>query len=122
MNRVFRLTAVSACAVSCLFAQSTQGLISGTILDSVSGRPVVGATISFATSTLSGAGVRKSNPDGGFFLPSLTPGTYQIRASADGYQAQELQQLELQVAGRIEIDFKLRPLSDVWEAGQYKSV
>ena len=25
-------------------------------------------------------------------------------------------------AGRIEIDFKLRPLSDVWESGQYKSV
>ncbi len=122
MNRLYRLAAVSVWAVPCLLAQSTQGLISGTILDTVSGRPVTGATITYATSTLSGAGVRTSNPDGGFFLPSLTPGTYQIRASANGYQAQELQQLELQVAGRIEIDFKLRPLSDVWEAGQYKSV
>ena len=26
------------------------------------------------------------------------------------------------MAGRIELDFKLRPLSDVWEAGEYQSV
>jgi hypothetical protein len=33
-----------------------------------------------------------------------------------------VQELELTVAGRIELDFRLRPLSDVWEAGQYNSV
>ena len=122
MNRVIRLAAAGILAIPCLLAQSTQGLISGTILDSVSGRPVGGAIITYATNTLSAAGTAKSDQDGSFYLPMLTPGTYQIRASADSYQAQELQQLELQVAGRIEIDFRLRPLNDVWEAGQFRSV
>ncbi len=45
-----------------------------------------------------------------------------MRATAPGFQSQELQQLDLPVAGRIQIDFKLRPLSDVWEAGQFRSV
>src|SRR5262249_32018918 len=31
-------------------------------------------------------------------------------------------ELELRVASRIDLDFRLRPLSDVWEAGQYNSV
>ena len=42
--------------------------------------------------------------------------------NAPEYQSQELQNIELTVAARVELDFRLRPLSDVWEAGQYKSV
>ena len=64
----------------------------------------------------------QSDAAGYYFLPLLSAGTYTIRATADGYQSQQLQQLELPVAGRIQIDFKLRPLNDVWEAGQYRSV
>ena len=33
-----------------------------------------------------------------------------------------MQELELTVAARIELDFRLRPLNDVWEAGEYNSV
>ena len=40
----------------------------------------------------------------------------------ESYQSQEVQELELTVAARIELDFRLRPLNDVWEAGEYKSV
>ncbi len=39
-----------------------------------------------------------------------------------GFQAQEVQELELAVASRIDLSFRLRPLSDVWEAGQTNSV
>ena len=52
----------------------------------------------------------------------LSPGLYQIRVTAAGYQAQEVQDIELTVAARIDLDFRLRPLNDVWEAGQYNSV
>jgi hypothetical protein len=52
----------------------------------------------------------------------LPPGTYRLRAAADGYQTQELYQLEVPVAGRLEVNLRLRPLSDVWEAGEYRSV
>ncbi|HTA42515.1 MAG TPA: carboxypeptidase regulatory-like domain-containing protein [Bryobacteraceae bacterium] len=117
-----RLVALGACSLSVLVAQSTQGLISGTILNSVTGRPVTGASINYESAALSASGTYQSDANGSYFLPLLSTGTYSIRASAPGYQAQELQQLDLPVAGRIQIDFKLRPLSDVWEAGQYRSV
>jgi hypothetical protein len=105
-----------------LLAQTTQGLISGTVVNSVSGQPVPAAKITYTGETLNSTGTLQSDAAGYYFLPLLSPGMYTIRIEASAYQAQELQQLELRVAGRIQIDFKLRPLSDVWEAGQYRSV
>ena len=122
MQRVIRLAVLGAISVWGLLAQTTQGLISGSLVNSVTGRPIAAATVSFTSETLSATGVYQADSAGYFFLPLLSPGTYSVRATSAGYQTQELQQLELQVAGRIQIDFKLRPLSDVWEAGQYRSV
>ena len=45
-----------------------------------------------------------------------------MRVTATGFQSQEIEELELPVAGHIELDLRLRPLSDVWEAGEYNSV
>src|SRR5207245_9647921 len=66
--------------------------------------------------------VAASDASGNFFLPMLSPGFYRVRAVANGFQAREVQELELPVAARLELHFPLRPLSDVWEAGQYRSV
>src|SRR5258708_17471672 len=123
MDRVVLRIALSGVMVVCgLPAQTTQGLISGSIVNSVTGRPVAGASVSYSSATLSASGTLQSDPGGYYFLPLLSTGTYSIRATAAGFQSQELQQLDLPVAGRIQIDFKLRPLSDVWEAGQFRSV
>lgn len=104
------------------FAQTTQGLISGRLLDSVSGRPIPGATVFYASSLSNLTGASRTDESGYYYLPLLSPGFYQVRVSAGGYQSQEVQQLELTVAARIELDFRLRPLNDVWESGQYNSV
>ena len=105
--------------VSTLAGQTTQGLISGRLLDSVTGNPIGGAAIEYSSSS---TGTALSGVDGYYYLPLLSPGLYRIRVTAAGFQSQELEELELPVAGRIELDFKLRPLSDVWEAGEYQSV
>jgi len=105
-----------------LSAQTTQGLIAGRILNSVNGRPVAGATISWSSSTLAASGVRKSDALGYYFLPLLSAGTYSVKTEAGSYQPQELQELDLPVAGIVNLEFRLRPLNDVWEAGQYRSV
>src|SRR5712671_259964 len=94
---LIRLAILGASALGCLTAQTTQGLISGSILNSVTGRPVAGASVSFTSATLSAAGTLQSDAAGYYFLPLLSTGTYTIRAVADGYQTQELQQLELPV-------------------------
>ncbi|MBZ5604357.1 MAG: carboxypeptidase-like regulatory domain-containing protein [Acidobacteriia bacterium] len=111
--------AVVANLAANLAAQTTQGTISGRLVDSITGRPVA-ATVEYSTGSASGSAL--CDASGYYNLPLLSPGIYRIRAVAPAYQSQEVQELELPVASRIEIDFQLRPLSDVWEAGQYNSV
>ncbi len=102
--------------------QTTQGIISGRLVDSRTGIAIVGAPV-ICRSQATDAVVTARSDDGGFYnLPLLSPGFYSVRVEATGYQAQELQELELAVAARLEIDFRLRPISDVWESGQYRSV
>jgi hypothetical protein len=111
---------VSATAV--LHAQTTQGLITGKVVDSQTGNPLPGTRIvAFNLATnLSQAAVAE---DSGFYvLPLLSPGTYQVRAEAKGYQSLQVEQLELEVASSLTLPFRLRPLSDVFEQNQYRSV
>ena len=54
-------------------------------------------------------------------IGSLSPGRYRLTVGAPKYQAQQARALEIPVAGRLELNFRLRPLYDVWEAGQYRS-
>ncbi|MGD0134739.1 MAG: carboxypeptidase-like regulatory domain-containing protein [Bryobacteraceae bacterium] len=117
--RAFLLFLLCAAAAT---SQTTQGLISGQLLDSVTGRPIPAASVLFASAVTNLAGASVSDASGYYYLPLLSPGIYQIRVTAAAYQSQEVQELELTVAARIELDFRLRPLSDVWESGEYKSV
>jgi hypothetical protein len=114
--------AIFLAALSHVSAQTTQGLIAGRIINSVTGRPVSGATVVWNSTTLAASGTQRSDEAGYYFLPLLSAGTYTLRTDADTFQSQELQELELPVAGLVDLEFRLRPLNDVWEAGQYRSV
>jgi hypothetical protein len=104
------------------FSQTTQGLISGRLVNSVNGSPVAGATVAYSSSISNLAGAAQSDASGYYYLPLLSPGFYRLRVTEPAYQSQEVQELELTVAARLELDFRLRPLNDVWESGQYNSV
>ena len=103
-------------------AQTTQGVISGRLVNSVTGRPIGLANVAYASGTATSAGSANTDADGYYALPLLSPGTYRVRATAMGFQAQDVQELELAVASRLDLSFRLRPLSEVWEAGQTNSV
>jgi len=105
-----------------LSAQTTQGLIAGRIVDRSTGEAVSGATVSWASTTLAAEGKQTSDAEGYYFLPLLSAGTYSIRVEAKTFQAQEIQELELPVAGLVNLGFRMRPANDVWEAGRYRSV
>ena len=122
MRRIFQITVLLAAMAALAGAQTTQGLISGRVVNSVTGRAISGAAVLYNSTTLSASGTVQSDTSGFYFLPLLSAGTYTVRVTATGYQTQELQQMELAVAGRIQVDFRVRPLNDVWESGQYRSV
>jgi hypothetical protein len=116
------ILAFGAAAVSFLHGQTTQGLISGRVVDSLSGRPLAGASVLYTRSVVETGGSSSTDPQGFFTLPLLSPGLYNLRVTSPQYQPQELQSVDLPVAGRLDFQFRLRPLSDVWEAGTYRSV
>lgn len=109
-------------AASLAPAQSTDGLITGQVVDAVTARPLPGARIEYENPALNRRGAALAGPSGRFSLLYLPPGVYRLRVAASGYQAQELHELRLAVAARLDIRFHLRPLSDVWEAGMHRSV
>src|SRR5215831_13650078 len=117
MRRASRFAlAIVLAGASQMLAQTTQGLISGRIVNSVTGHAVGGATISWTSTTLAASGIQKSDAAGYYFLPLLSAGSYSVRAVADTFKSQELQELVLPVAGLVSLDFRLRPLNDVWES------
>ncbi|MBM3810486.1 MAG: hypothetical protein FJW20_02505 [Acidimicrobiia bacterium] len=103
-------------------AQSTQGLLSGRIVDSVTGAPISGAKVGYQALGTNTTGEVLTNAAGYYAAVALSPGYYRVRVTADRYQAQEVYNLEVAVAARLDLGFRLRPLSDVWEQGQYRSV
>src|SRR6266436_2141969 len=118
---VIRLAGVLVCSAWIAAGQTTQGLIAGKLVNSQTGAPIAKAGISYSNAATGSSGIATSDASGNFFLPMLSPGFYRIRATAAGYQAREVQELELPVAARLELNFRLRPLNDVWEARQYRS-
>lgn len=103
-------------------AQTTQALVSGRVLDAQDGTPLAGARIVYSARRDGQKGSAAAGAGGRYHLPMLSPGTYALRAEAAGYQAQEMHEVVLPVAGFLEIDFRLRPLSDVWERGLGRGV
>jgi hypothetical protein len=113
------------CAVlagCCGPAQTTEALMTGRVIDSISGRPVAGARVEYENAALQHRGAVIAGPAGRYTVLYLPPGVYRLRVSARAYQAQELHELRLAVAARLDITFLLRPLSDVWESGMHRSV
>jgi len=101
--------------------QTTQGVITGRVRDQITNAPIGQAVVEYEQLETNTHGVSYSAHDGNFYLPLLPPGVYRVRASLNDYQAKEIYGLHLSVGGYASIQFKLRPLSDVWERGRYGS-
>jgi hypothetical protein len=108
-------TVLATVPVKLIRAQTTQGMISGRVLNVRDGKAIKNAKVRYAQLETNHSGERDVSEDGIFALPLLPPGTYRIRVEAPDFQAQELHQLELRVAGTLDLVFRLRPLADVWE-------
>lgn len=103
------------------WSQTTQGLIAGRIVNARTGRPIDHAKVIYNGRDGSIGGEQLADPAGYFTLPLLSPGFYHLRIEAPNFQPQEIADVELAVSGRLDFNFQLRPLSDVWEKGLYNS-
>ena len=100
--------------------QSTEAIITGRVVDSRTGGPLA-AGVTYHNYETGVSGIARTDARGFYSLPSLTPGTYSLRADSPRYQAREAQALDVYVAARLEINFTLRPLEEVLEPGDYNS-
>jgi Carboxypeptidase regulatory-like domain/TonB-dependent Receptor Plug Domain/TonB dependent receptor len=118
-----RATCLLSVAVLFPFAkcQTTQGVILGRITDAVTGSPIPFASVSCANQLTTLISPAHVDAQGNYAIASLSPGTYTVTVHAAQYQDQQARALELPVAGRVELIFRVRPLYDVWEAGQFRS-
>jgi hypothetical protein len=103
-------------------AQTTQGLITGRVVDRFTQKPLRRAQVFYAASLTGVSGESVTGASGYYVLPLLSPGVYRVRVTAEGYQAQEMYGVEVGVAARVDLVFAMRPLRDVWSQGQYRSV
>jgi outer membrane receptor protein involved in Fe transport len=79
-----------------LFAQTPTGTISGSVLDSQTGRPIPGASILLNGQQANG---QKSDTDGHFSL-AVSPGTYTLLYSAENYSDVKVEQVVVK-AGEV---------------------
>src|SRR5712692_335646 len=99
------LIALLSCGVSA-FAQETRGTILGTIHDSHGGA-IAGADVVTTDSATNASTKVSSNESGGFEVPYLIPGTYNVSVEAKGFKKVVRQGVVVNVGSRANIDITL---------------
>jgi hypothetical protein len=99
-------------------AQSTQGVLLGRVTDSTTSLGVAGARVECVNNETRQTLSTTTGAFGLYSVPSLSPGTYAVTVTENKYQSQQARSVEVRVAARVELNFRLRPLSDLWEAGR----
>src|SRR5262245_15409497 len=67
-------------------AAQTTGSITGRVLDGT-GAPLSGVTIAATSTSLPGIRTTATGPDGRYWIPSVPPGEYRVRASLSGFRS-----------------------------------
>src|SRR6266567_7235959 len=82
MKKIVYIILIGLCKGSFLFAQLPGNVLSGSVRDSSSGKPLAGVSL-FLNSTSKGT-ITKA--DGTFVLPGIPGGRYELIVSAIGYE------------------------------------
>lgn len=96
---VFCLTATSA------FANDVTGKVTGTVVDSETGEPLIGANVFFEGTNIGAA----SDLDGQFTIKKIPPGTYNLIVSMIGYAKLTVSQVKVDAGETLSYDLSLKP-------------
>src|SRR5437867_6808207 len=100
------LVFILSLAATSLKAQETRGSILGRITDP-SGALVAGATITATNEATNTGSTARSNEDGNYNVPFLTPGRYTVLVEATGFKKALQKGVVVQVQDRITLNFAL---------------
>ncbi len=101
-------TSFTLAVVPGAYAQSTQGLIVGTVMD-VSGAVVPNATVRVTNTDTSISITTKSDAAGLYQAQDLVPGRYTIHVDAEGFKSVDLEKLSLTARQQLRVDPSLAP-------------
>jgi hypothetical protein len=88
------------------FAQSANGMISGTVFDPA-GNVIVGAEITVVNDATRVQNYTKTNNDGLYVLPNLPPGSYRLQVAKPGFKTLIKPDITLNVQDALAINFNL---------------
>jgi hypothetical protein len=91
-----------------LFSQGNQGRITGTITDQ-SGAVIAGATVTIKDVERGVSRTLTTGESGEYNAPNLLPGTYAVRAEANGFKVVQRENILLEVGKEVRIDLALQP-------------
>lgn len=89
------------------FAQGAVGSVTGTVHDT-SGAVVPGASVSITNTAMGVTTSTKTNSEGLYAFPYVQPGTYDLTASAPGFQMVKRSGVIVNVTEHVQIGFELR--------------
>lgn len=97
-------------AATSSYAQTTLGAaaLAGTVRDST-GAAIADATVEITDVARGLKRTGATNAEGLFLFPALTPATYNLRVTKEGFEAQEISGITLEVGQRASFDVDLRP-------------
>jgi hypothetical protein len=117
-----RLAALLLFVAVTVWSQTTQGLISGRIYDQKTAAAIPKAHIVARHIETGEPADADSAEDGSYALLRLSPGRYYLVVTSERqppYQPREAFEIELFVAGRVELNIPLRQLADTYGKGFY---
>lgn len=101
------LVGIAVLLTTCSLFAGTTGKISGRIIEGQSGEPVIGASVIIVGTSLGAA----ADLDGNYVIINIPPGTYSVRASAVGFSATVVQDVQVSADLTTNVDFKLAEVS-----------
>ena len=96
-----------------IFAQSPNGMISGTVFDPA-GKVIAGAEITVVNDATRVQNYTKTNNDGLYVLPNLPPGSYRLQVAKSGFKTLIKPDITVNVQDALAINFNL-PIGAVSE-------
>lgn len=107
-RRVFStIFAALVCFAGLTSAQSEQGRIAGSVMDTAGG-VVPGATVTITNEATGEARTTTTKADGSFLVVALKPTKYSVSAKAANFETATKKNIELQVGQQIDVELKLQ--------------